>query len=147
MYGYAPRYPNPPPLRARVRVGLAVLASLFTVPLIAWGAFVVRRESRSYVVFANDRAEALGLVIDGAPRGKIPAHGSLAVDVVPGLHHVAAGDDRGAFMVPVRTVGEPGFRGLYNVGAGPGLAVVTKYYAVGRIPFEDRVETVATGTR
>jgi hypothetical protein len=149
MYGYAPRYPMsaPSPVSPMLRVAIAVLAAILTVPVLAWGAYVAKRETKSYVVFANGSAEAVDLAIDGAPHGKVSARSSVTIDLVPGDHRVVAGSDRGTFSVPPRGVGDVGFRGLYNIGGKGRLAVVTKYYAVGRAPFDDRVAPIAEGTR
>jgi hypothetical protein len=80
MYGYAPRYPTAAaPAGAKFRiVGRGVLAAFLTVPLVAWGAFIAKRETKSYVV----SPEARDLVVEGAPRGKIPARASGTSETV-----------------------------------------------------------------
>jgi hypothetical protein len=144
MYGYAPRYPMGR-VGTTFRVGLVVLGVLSTAPLVAWGAFAAKREVTSYVVFANgDRA--VELVVDGAARGELPAGESVTIALAPGEHQVSAGADRATFSIPARA-NDTGFRALYNIGGGAGLAVVTKYYSVGPVPFDRRIEPIPEGTR
>jgi hypothetical protein len=144
MYGYAPRYPARE--ASKVRLGFAVLVALLILPIVAWGALFAKRETKNSVVFANNGAEAIDLVVDGVARGKIAARASVTLDVALGEHRVVAGGERGSFSIPSRRDGVRA-RGLYNVGGKSGLAIVTKYYAVGRAPFEDKVEPIAEGTR
>jgi hypothetical protein len=87
------------------------------------------------VLFENSAAVAGELSLNGKPYGSIGPHQHLRVELDAASYTLsfAAGStkiDEGTLVVPEHAsgLGTVGYRGVYNLGGGKGLAVVTKYY-------------------
>lgn len=122
--------------------GIVVLA------LAGWSFFLLRKAQSNIVLFENSLDVPGELSLSGKSYGSISPRQALRLELDSGNYEVSfAGNgtklDGGTLTVP-KGNSTIGYRAVYNLGGRKGLAVVTKYYGGA---FEDRVATVAEGTR
>jgi uncharacterized protein YneF (UPF0154 family) len=125
-----------------IRLAILGVVILAAVPVMLWGFWFARKQTKPHVVIENPTKAAIEITVDGKSVGTVPASGGKIVQLDPGAHDVVAGGDKAKITVPDTS----GYRGLYAVGGKSSLASVTVYYSTaGKGLHEDKVEPVVFG--
>jgi hypothetical protein len=128
----------------KLRLIFGAIIVVCALPVIAWGLYSANRESKPFVVFVNDADKPVTVTLDGKEIGTLAPKKSVIAQVAVGSHDVAISGGVTA-KSSITVSNKSMFRGAYIVGNKGHVAVVTKYYANGKPPFDDKIDVVAKG--
>ena len=127
------------------KLRMAGIAGSVVVALGALGfsKFMASKVDENWVTFTNSLDKAGELLVDGESKGSLQPGAELRMEMEGGSHTVAFKDGGNIVDEGKIDITKKSYHAVYNVGAKPGLALVTVHY--GDTSLENSVSPIPEG--